>query len=74
VTKIDDVWEIDLSDLGSLSKYNDKNKCLFNVTVIFSRYAWSVPLKDKIGTSVMIALKSLFQNRTPITLQSDKGT
>jgi transposase InsO family protein len=33
-----------------------------------------VPLKDKTGTSIMTALKFLFQNRKPITLQSDKGT
>ena len=40
---------------------------------IFSRYAWSVPLKGKTGTSSTSASKSLFQNRKPITIQSDKG-
>jgi hypothetical protein len=74
VTNIDNVWEMDLADLSSLLKYNDKHKYLLNVIDIFSRYAWSVPLKDKTGTSIMTALKSLFQNRKPITLQSDKGT
>jgi transposase InsO family protein len=33
-----------------------------------------VPLKDKTVTSITTALKSLFQNRKPITIQSDKGT
>jgi len=28
VTNIDDVWEIDLEDLGPLSRYNDKYKYL----------------------------------------------
>jgi len=55
-----------------LSKY--KYKYLLKVIDIFSRYAWSVPLKDKTGTSITSALKSLFQNRKPITIQSDKGT
>ena len=63
VTNIDDVWEIDLADLSSLSKYNDKYKYLLNVIDIFSRYAWSIPLKDKTGTSITSALKSLFKNR-----------
>ena len=40
---------------------------------IFSQYAWSVPLKDKTGASITAHLKSLFQNRKQITLQSDKG-
>lgn len=74
VTNIDDVWEMDLADLSSLSKYNDRNKYLLNVIDIFSRYAWSVPLKDKTGTSITSVLKSLFKNRKPITIQSDKGT
>jgi transposase InsO family protein len=72
VTNIDDVWEMDLSDLSSLSKY--KYRYLLNVIDIFSRYAWSVPLKDKTGNSITSALKSLFQDRKPITIQSDKGT
>ena len=63
VTNIDDAWEMDLADLSSLSKYNDKYKYLLNVIDIFSRYAWSVPLKDKTGTSITSALKSLFKNK-----------
>ena len=66
VTNIDDVWEMDLADLSSLSKY-DKYKYLWNVIDIFSRYK-----KDKTGTSITTALKSLFQNRKPIVVQSDK--
>jgi transposase InsO family protein len=74
VTNIDDVWEMDLADFSSLSKHNDKNKYLSNAIDIFSRYAWSVPLKDKTAASITAALKCLFQNRKPITIQSDKGT
>ena len=74
VTNIDDVWEIDLADLGSLSKYIDKYKYLLNVIDIFSRYAWCVPLKDKTGKSIAAALTILFQNRKPIAIQSDKDT
>jgi transposase InsO family protein len=74
VTNIDDVWEMDLADLSSIAKHNDKYKFLLNVIDIFSRFAWSIPLKDKTGNSVTTALKSLFKDRKPITIQSDKGT
>ena len=74
VTNIDDVSEMDLAFLSSLSKYTDKYKYLLNVIDIFSRYAWSVPLKHKNGNSITSALKVLFQNRKPITIQSNKGT
>jgi hypothetical protein len=40
---------------------------------MFSRYAWSVPLKDKTGTSITASFKTLFQNRKPIIIQIDKG-
>ena len=62
VTNIDDVWEMDLSDLSSLSKYNNY------------KYLLIVIDKDKTGTSITSALKSLFLDRKPITVQSDKGT
>ena len=65
---------MELEDLSSLAKYNDKYKYLLNVIDLFSRYGWIVPLKDKTGTLITSALKSLFQNRKPITLQSDKRT
>jgi transposase InsO family protein len=72
VTNIDDVWELDHADLSTISRYNFKY--LLNVIDIFSRFAWSIPLKDKTASSITAALKSLFQNRKPITIQSDKGT
>ena len=74
VTNIDNSWEMDLADVSSLLKYNVKYKYLLNVIEIFSRYACSVPLKNKTAISITAALKLLFQNRKPISIQSDKGT
>jgi transposase InsO family protein len=64
---------MDLADLSALAKYNSKYKYLLNVTDIFSRYAWSVPLKHKTGRSVT-ALATLFQDRKLNTIHSDEGT
>ena len=72
-TNIDDIWEMDLANLSSLSKY-DKYKYVLNVIEIFLPYAWSVPLKRRTGNSITTALKVLFQHRKPIKIQSDKGT
>jgi transposase InsO family protein len=62
------------ADLSAFAKYNSKYKYLLNVIDIFSRYAWSVTLKHKTGRSVVTALAALFQDKTPNTIQSDKGT
>ena len=68
VTNIDDVWEMYLDDVSSLSKYNEKYRYLLNVIDIFSRYACSDPVKDKTGTSIKAALNYLFRDRKPITI------
>ena len=70
---MDDIWENDLADLSSLSKYNEKYKYLLNAIDIFLRYAWSAPLKDNTGTYITTALKILFRDRTPSNTQSHKG-
>ena len=65
---------MDLADLSSLAKYNEKLKYLLNVIDIFSRYSWCMPLKNKTGTSIISPLKPLLKNRKPRTIQSGKGT
>jgi len=55
VTNIDDVWEMDIVDLSSPSKCNDKYKYHLNVIDIISWYASSVQLKDTTGTSIILA-------------------
>jgi hypothetical protein len=66
MTNIDDAYEIDLADLRSVSKCYDKY--LLNIIDIFSRIAWSMPLKDKDASSITAALKSFFHNRKPISI------
>jgi hypothetical protein len=69
ITDIDDAWEVDPTDLSSLSKYN-KYKYLLNVMGIFSPFVWSVALTDKTATSITAALKSFFENIKPFSIQS----
>jgi hypothetical protein len=71
---IDDVWETNLAHLNSLWIYRDKYNYLLNVIDLFSRYAWSVTMKNKIATSITAGLNLLFQNKNPITIQSVKRT
>ena len=43
----DDIWTIDLSEVGSLSFKNWGVKYLLREVDIFCKYAWFKPLKDK---------------------------
>jgi hypothetical protein len=48
-TGIDDLWQADLVDLSSISKYNEGYKFLLTVIDVFSKVAWVIPLKNKSG-------------------------
>ena len=74
VSHIDEQWAIDLADMQSLAKYNDGYKYLLNCIDVFSKYAWSVPIKNKTGKAIVEAFqKILKQGRRPEKVQSDAG-
>ena len=49
VNEIDDVWAADLVEMQEWSKVNKGYRYILNVIDCFSKYAWSVPMKDKKG-------------------------
>ena len=51
----DNIWGVDLADMQSLIKFNKGIKYLLCANDLFSKYAWVIPLKDKIGTSIVNA-------------------
>ena len=53
------IWDVDLADVQSLSKYNKGIKYLLCAIDLFSKYVWVVPLKDKKGTSIVNAFQKL---------------
>ena len=59
--------------MQAFSKFNRVVKYLLAVIDIFSKYIWLIPLKDKTGKSVAIALKSIFKERKPEIMWVDKG-
>ena len=52
-----ETWSADLIDKSSLSKYNNKYK--FILTVIFTKFAWAIPLKNKSGLSITEGFKTI---------------
>ena len=75
VNGIDRIWAADLVDMQAFSKFNCIVKYLLAVIDVFffSKYGWLIPLKDKTGKSVAIALKSIFKERKPEKMWVDKG-
>lgn len=69
---IDDLWQADLIDMQSFSKYNSHYKYILAVIDAFSKYAWAYPLKYKNKETVTAAFRKLLeQGRVPKNLQTD---
>ena len=67
-------WQADLVDMSRLKRYNDDHTFLLTVIDVFSKKAWSIPLKNKSASSFTAAFRRLLRNNDgPQTMQTDKG-
>ena len=58
----DNIWGVYLADMQLISKYNKGIRHLLCIIDLFSKYAFSIPLKDKKGTTVASAFQSILDN------------
>lgn len=74
VQGIDTQWDADLMDVQNLSKFNDGVNFILVMQDIFSRFIFTVPIKQKTASLMVVALKSIFdEGRKPKLLRTDKG-
>jgi len=75
VFEIDDVWGCDLVEMQEWNYQNKGFRYMLNVIDVFSKYAWSIPLKDKKGVTVVQAFKQIVKQsgRLPKHIWVDKG-
>ena len=75
VTRIDGQWQADLVDVSSLARFNKGYKFILTCIDVFSKFAWVVPLKNKLGETLVNGFQSILDlGRSPEKLQTDKGT
>ena len=77
VYNIDDIWSADLTNsFQSLAKHNKNYKYMLNVIDLFSKYAYSIPLKSKSSGDIIEAFDKLFKisGRKPLKLWTDQGS
>ena len=58
-----EILSADLIDMKEFSKDNKDCNYLLNVIDIFSKYAWSIPLKTKTASEVTKAFKSILSKK-----------
>ena len=75
VDGIDQQWQMDLTDMQSMQKFNDGHRYLLVCVDVFSKYTWVVPLKNKTGPSLVEAFKIILSSgRKPEKVMTDQGT
>src|SRR5271156_6041382 len=72
VHNIDDIWSADLVEMPNDKTYH----YILTVIDVFSKYAWTIPLKNKTAQTVIDAFKSIFKtsNRKCLKLWTDLGS
>jgi len=73
---IDKQWQADLADMQTLKKSNSGYRYILTVIDIFSKFAWSIPVKSKSSGDMVEGFKTLFKKsapRIPQRLQTDAG-
>jgi len=71
---INDLFQADLVDMQSLSRFNDSHRYILTCIDVFSKRAYAVQLKDKRGQSIADAFEKIFSETVPNLLQTDRGT
>jgi hypothetical protein len=73
VSKINDTFQADLCNMQKYAKEHDNYKYILTVIDVFSKYAWTKPLKDKSAEFVAAAFEEILKNGAPDNLMTDSG-
>ena len=72
VNHIDEIHSCDLVDMQKYSNVNRGYKYIFTNIDIFSKYAWSFPLKTKTVKEIKSCFQKIFKERKPSHIWSDQ--
>lgn len=75
VEHVDEQWQADLVDMAKYKRWNHGYTFILTVVDMFSKFAFTIPVKTKTGVSLRRAFEKIFnKGRVPLKLQTDKGT
>ena len=72
VNYIDEIHSCDLVDMVKYSRMNKGYKYIFTNIDLFSKYAWSFPIKSKKISDIKPCFQKIFKERKPKFIWSDK--
>ena len=72
INHIDEIYSCDLVDMTKYSRMNKGYKYIFTNIDIFSKYAWSFPIKSKKISNIKPCFQKIFKERKPKYIWSDQ--
>ena len=72
INHIDEIHSCDLVDMSKYSRINKGYKYIFTNIDIFSKYAWSFPIKSKKISDIKPCFQKIFKERKPKYIWSDQ--
>ena len=76
VYHIDDIWSLDIWDLKDYGSENNRRYIYVLVTIDnFSKYGWTMPLKNKNAQTIKDSFENILINskRSPNLIETDRG-
>ena len=76
VYHIDDIWSLDILDLKDYGPENNRGyRYVFVIIGSFSKYGWTVPLKNKNAQTIKDSFENILisSKRSPNLIESDRG-
>jgi len=74
---IGDTWQMDLADMQKFAKENKGYKYFLVIIDIFTKFVWTVPIKDKSSKVVTSAIANIIEKKSPYgppkNIHSDEG-
>ena len=72
---VDSIWTGDLMFMQNYARENKGYKYIFVILDVFSRFAWTIPIKDKTASTTAKAFQEILQTtKSPQKLWTDFGT
>jgi transposase InsO family protein len=71
---VNENWQLDLMDVSNHSHHNEGVKFLLCIVDVYSRFAWVVPLKNKMAKTVNEVLEKFVKEHKPQNINIDKGS
>ena len=73
-TEKNEIWELDLTDMSTISRYNQGYKWIMVIIDSLTKYLRVIPMKNKNNKSVVDGVSKVLKDEKPVSIYCDPGS